>query len=396
MINVKVATASAGVGGTGGIGVAGATLLAPISWGTTYVVVTELLPPGRPLLVASLRVVPAGLVLVAAGALAARQGRRPRGTEWGHAALLALFNFGLFFPLLVAAVYRLPGGVAAAAGGLQPLLVASVSWLLNGRRPSGRELAIGVAAALGVALVVLRPGAAFDPVGVLTAAGANASFSVGVVLTKRFPAAPNRLASTGWQLLLGGVLLVPLTLLVEGVPPPVDGRAVGGFAYLGLGATAVAFLLWFNGVRRLPTAAPPLLGLAAPVTGATLGWAILGESLSPVQLAGFALTLGAIAYGATLGASGPPAGPGRPRAPGRGSAGTGTSPALRSPVDHEAPAGERRAWAACGAAGRRRRSAPAVGVGGGPAVGRRGRPRSAGGVSGRRGRGGRRRRPRRA
>ena len=47
---------------------AGLTLLAPLAWGTTYVTVTELLPDGRPLLVASMRVVPAGLMLLVAGA----------------------------------------------------------------------------------------------------------------------------------------------------------------------------------------------------------------------------------------------------------------------------------------------------------------------------------------
>jgi probable blue pigment (indigoidine) exporter len=234
------------------------------------------------------------------------EGWRPRGGEWGRTAILALFNFGLFFPLLVVAVYRLPGGVAAAVGGLQPLLVAGVAWLVTGRRPHARELAVGVAAVLGVALVVLRPGAHVDAVGVLAAAGANVSFAVGVVLTKRFPAPSNRLAATGWQLLLGGVLLVPLMAVVEGPPPALTGPNLAGFAYLSLAATALAFVLWFNGVRRLPTAAPPLLGLAAPVTGAALGWAVLGQSLSPLQLAGFALTLAAITYGATLGAAAPP------------------------------------------------------------------------------------------
>jgi probable blue pigment (indigoidine) exporter len=52
-------------------------------------------------------------------------------------------------------------------------------------------------------------------------------------------------------------------------------------------------------------AAPPLLGLAAPLTGATLGWIVLGQSLSPVQLAGMAITLSAIAYGATYGSRSP-------------------------------------------------------------------------------------------
>jgi probable blue pigment (indigoidine) exporter len=149
-------------------------------------------------------------------------------------------------------------------------------------------------------LVALRPGAGFDEVGLLAAVGANVSFALGVVLTKRFPAPPNRLAATGWQLALGGVVLVPLTLLVEGLPSRLGGANVAGFAYLSLAATALAFVLWFNGIRRLPTAAPPLLGLAAPVTGATLGWALLGQSLAPIQLVGFALTISAIAYGATL------------------------------------------------------------------------------------------------
>lgn len=275
------------------------TVLAPISWGTTYVTVTELLPDERPLLVAAMRVVPSGLVLVLAGLVASRW--RPHGRAWGETALLALCNFGLFFPLLVVAVYRLPGGVAAAAGGLQPVLVAALTFVLTGRRPRPVDVAVGVVAALGVALVVVRPGAGIDPVGVLAAVGANVSFAVGVVLTKRFAAPANRLAATGWQLLLAGLLLVPLALSLEGAPPSMTGRNIAGFAYMSLAGTALAFVLWFNGIRRLPVAAPPLLGLAAPVTGAALGWVVLGQSLAPSQVVGFVVTLAAIAYGASLG-----------------------------------------------------------------------------------------------
>jgi len=211
-----------------------------------------------------------------------------------------LFNFVLFFPLLIVAVYRLPGGVAAAVGGLQPLLVGLLAWLLMDRRPRRSELAVGAAAAAGVALVVVHPGAHIDAVGVLAAVAANASFAVGVVLTKRAPEPPNRIAATGWQLLLSGLVLVPLALLTEGAPPHLSLGNIVGFAYLSLAGTALAFVLWFNGIRRLSPAAPPLLGLAAPVTGAVLGWALLEQSLSRLQSVGFAITLGAIAYGATV------------------------------------------------------------------------------------------------
>lgn len=287
-----------------------ATVLAPISWGTTYVAITELLPDGRPLFVALVRVLPAGLLLVALGALRRGHARDDgdgcsRRAGWARTAALAVCNFGLFFPLLFVAVYRLPGGVAAAVGGLQPLLVLLLTRVVTGERPRRRDLAVGVVAAVGVALVVVRPGADIDPVGVLAAVGANLSFSLGVVLTRRFPAPADRLAATGRQLLVGALVLVPVALLVEGAPPAVDGRAVAGFAYLSLVGTALAYVLWFRGIRRLPPVAPPLLGLAAPATGAVMGWVVLGEGLSPLQLAGFAVTLGAIAYGAT---SGPTAG----------------------------------------------------------------------------------------
>src|SRR3954451_3167340 len=272
-------------------------VLAPVAWGTTAVVITELLPAGRPLMVATMRVLPAGLLLLALGRLSSPW--RPRGVEWRHTALLAICNFGLFFPFLIAAFYRLPGGVAAAVGGIQPVLVLMLSWLIRNRRPRLAELAVAIAAVLGVGLVVVHPGAGLDPLGVLFAVAANVSFAMGVVLTKRLPSPTNHLAATGWQMLIAAGLLLPLMVVIEGVPSHITLSNVAGFAYLSVVATALAFVLWFDGIRRLPAAAPPLLGLAAPVTGAVLGWIVLGQSLSPIQLLGFTITIGAIGRGAT-------------------------------------------------------------------------------------------------
>ena len=274
------------------------TLVAPIMWGTTYVTVTELLPPDRPIFVAAIRVLPAGLVLIAIGYWQSRW--IPKGRQWRDLIVLATFNFAIFFPLLIGAIYRLPGGVAASVGGVQPLLVALISWKLNGAQSRRVDLVVGLVAAIGVGLVVVRPGASIDLLGVFLALGANISFSTGVVLTKSLPTPENRLAATGWQLTLSSMIIVPLAFAIEGRPPALSGINVAGFAYLSLVATGVAFALWFRGVQRLSVQAPPLLGLAAPLTGATLGWLVLGEDLSPMQLLGFAITIAAIIYGATL------------------------------------------------------------------------------------------------
>lgn len=271
------------------------TLFAPVAWGTTYVTVTELLPPNRPMFVALMRMLPAGVIMAAGGIVLTRW--RPRQRQWLHISALALVNFGLFFPLLIVAVYRLPGGVAASFGGLQPLLVAVLGRVIEHRPLRARDFGVGAVAALGVALVVIRPGANVDLVGALSAAGANISFAVGVVLTKRWPMPAHRVAATGWQLVIGAALLGPVALATEGPPPPLDTADLVGLAHLSLVATGLAFAIWFRGVERLPAAAPPLLGLAAPFTGAALGWLIRSEDLTPVQLVGFALTAGAIAYG---------------------------------------------------------------------------------------------------
>ncbi|MEM8621440.1 MAG: DMT family transporter [Actinomycetota bacterium] len=275
------------------------TLLAPVLWGTTYITVTEFLPADRPLHVAATRVLPAGLLLAALAWYSDRW--VPTRRQLPMLLARSVTTFGVFFPLLIVAAYRLPGGVAAAAGGVQPLLVAAIGGAADRRWPRRRDILIGVAAAGGVAMVVIRPGADVDLLGVVAALLANVSFAIGVVLAKRDRTEAHLIGGTGWQMLIASVLLVPLAVAVEAPPTALSAGNVLGTLYLGVVATGVAFVFWYRGIPRLPAQAPPLLGLAAPITGATLGWLVLGESLTVIQIAGFALTISAIGYGALLG-----------------------------------------------------------------------------------------------
>ncbi|MCV2463232.1 EamA family transporter [Streptomyces sp. ICN988] len=267
------------------------TALAPVSWGTTYAVTTEFLPPDRPLFTALARALPAGLLLLALSRVL------PRGAWWVKAAALGALNIGAFFPLLFLSAYRMPGGMAAVVGSLGPLLVVGLSTLLLGQRPTARSVLTGAVAAFGVSLVVLEAAGTLDALGVLAAVAATASMSAGTVLTQRWgrPDGVGPLALTSWQLTAGGLLLAPLALLVEGAPPALDGPAIGGYLYLALANTALAYWLWFRGIGRLSATQVTFLGPLSPLTAAVIGWAVLGEALGPVQLVGMAL-----AFGATL------------------------------------------------------------------------------------------------
>ena len=271
------------------------TALAPISWGTTYAVTTEFLPPDRPLFTGLLRALPAGLVLLALTRAL------PRGAWWWKATVLGALNIGAFFPLLFLSAYRLPGGTAAVVGSVGPLFVAGLAAALLGERPTVRTLLTGIAAALGVSLVVLKAAGALDTVGVLAALASTASMSTGTVLTKRWgrPDGVGPLALTGWQLTAGGLLIAPLAVLVEGAPPALDGRAAAGYLYLALANTAVAYWLWFRGIGRLTATQVTFLGPLSPLTAAFVGWAALGQALTPVQLAGMGLAFAATVVGQT-------------------------------------------------------------------------------------------------
>lgn len=265
------------------------TALAPAIWGTTYLVTTELLPPGRPLLAAVVRALPAGLLLVALTR------RLPRGSWWWRSLVLGTLNIGAFFALLFVGAYRLPGGVAATLGALQPLLVAGLSTGLLGERLSTRTLLAGVAGVAGISLLVLRSDARLDALGVAAAAGGAAVMAFGVVLSKRWTSPAPLLATTGWQLVAGGLVLVPVALFAEGPPPATLSAAnVAGYAYLALIGAALAYALWFRGIRALSPTHVTFLGLLSPLVATLLGWLVLGQRLGAWQLAGGALALAAV------------------------------------------------------------------------------------------------------
>ncbi|MFF4021222.1 EamA family transporter [Nocardia elegans] len=269
------------------------TGLAPLVWGTTYAVTSEFLPPERPMFTALMRALPAGLVLLGATRVL------PRGRWIGRAALLGVLNIGAFFPLLFLAAYRLPGGVAAVLGSAAPLFALGFAALLLRVRPSGRKLLAGAIGMLGVALVVLRANAALDTIGVLAGLAGAASMAAGTVLTGHWgrPEGVGPLAFTSWQLTAGGVVLLPLALLTEGPPPALDAPAIGGYLYLGALGTAAAYALWFRGLARVQATSVAFLGLLSPLSAAAIGWAALGQSLTPLQVLGMVIALGGTVLG---------------------------------------------------------------------------------------------------
>lgn len=100
-----------------------------------------------------------------------------------------------------------------------------------------------------------------------------------------------------WQLVAGGLLLVPVALVLEGAPPRVDAAALAGFLWIGVVGTVVAYACWFHGLTLLPAGSVALVGLLNPVVATTLGVAFAGELFGWTQALGMALVVAGVVGG---------------------------------------------------------------------------------------------------
>jgi probable blue pigment (indigoidine) exporter len=264
------------------------TSLAPIIWGSTYFVTTEMLPYGYPITTSMLRALPAGLLLL----LLVRQ--LPSVAWLGRIAILGALNFSVFWWLLFIAAYRLPGGVAATVGAMQFMFVIFLSRVLLGTKISGVVITASVAGMVGVSLLILTPSATLDFIGVVAGLGSALSLALGIVLSRRWQPPVSTLTFTSWQLTAGGLILAPAAYILEPALPSLNVTNYFGFIYLGIIGGALTCILWFRGIARLSPNLVAPLGFLSPLSAVLIGWLALGQTLTWLQMVGIIVVIGSV------------------------------------------------------------------------------------------------------
>jgi probable blue pigment (indigoidine) exporter len=273
-----------------GWGTIALTALPAAIWGSTYAVTQQWLPPGRPLFAATVRALPVGLLML----LWLR--RLPRRDWWWRSLVLGSLNIGLFYALLFVAAYRLPSGLGATLVATAPIVTMAATRLVLGTRAARIPLAAGLVGLFGVGLLVLQNGLdrPLEPLGLAAGLLAVVLSSFGFVLTKKWSPPADVVTVTSWQLVAGGLVLLPIGLVVEGAPPVLDRAAVAALLYLGLVGSGLAYVLWFRGLSLLGPTSASIIGLVNPVVGVVLGVVLLGERFGAVHLAGMALVVASV------------------------------------------------------------------------------------------------------
>ena len=183
-----------------------------------------------------------------------------------------------------------------------PVIVTVAEAVLGRKRLSRSSLGTTALALAGLGLLIGLPAGGFGPAALLAGIGLALLASSGfATLTLISPSPVPGLdveAVTGIGFALGGLGLLPLAALVGGLTFRPSVSTIGLLAALGVGPTAVAYTLYFRGLRAAPASTGALLSLLEPLTATILGVFLLGNQLSQAGVAGAVLLAIAVAAGA--------------------------------------------------------------------------------------------------
>jgi drug/metabolite transporter (DMT)-like permease len=260
-------------------------------WSSTWVAIKIGLEDCPPLLGAGVRFTAAGLVLLA---IAAVQRRRLR-TDWVLAAVLALAPFAFAYGLVYWGEQYVPSGLAAVLFGILPLYTALLGTVLLPDEPLRLPLLVGVLIGIGgLSLAFLESvelgSAEKAALGASALALAPLGAALGSISQKRRAAELDAVVLNGWAMLVGGLLLLPLSALSEDWGDFVwSAESVGSIAYLALFGSAIAFVTLTVLLRQISAMAMSFLAMLLPFGALLFGAALYDESITVRAVAGAAL-----------------------------------------------------------------------------------------------------------
>lgn len=267
--------------------VARLTLLGAI-WGSSFLFVRIVAPALGPLLTADLRILVAGLALVAWFRLT---GFDPQWRLWlREYVIVGMLTSGMPFLLFAYAALSLSAGQMAVLNATSPMWGAVMAAALLGERLTARRvagLALGVA---GVAFIA-RPGGEALPLAPVAACLGAAWFYgfTGAYLKRWARAVPARGMAVGTQM-SAGLLMLPLAALWPPAAPPTP-LVLACVLALGLVCGALAYLLYFRLIHDVGPAGALTVTYLVPLFGMLWGALFLGEALTLAMLGGAALVI---------------------------------------------------------------------------------------------------------
>ncbi len=280
-------------GATSPIAVWTAILILYVVWGSTYLAIRVAVVTIPPFVMAAARFGIAGLVMLVAVAIVRRGTiHRPSRREWRDTFIIGALLMGGGMGMVAWAEQTVPSGIAGVLVAMMPVWVAVFGRIFFGERLPA--MAYG-GIAIGMAGVVLLVGhgvvidGTLDPAGVVALILSPIAWAAGSLFSSHRAHLPrDPFLTTGMQMLCGSLVLAAMAL-VSGELATFDVAAVtpasmAAFVYLFAVGSLVAFTAYAWVLRHAPLPLIATYAFVNPVIAVFLGWLILGETVSAVQL----------------------------------------------------------------------------------------------------------------
>ena len=272
-----------------------------VVWGSTYFAIALVVQTMPPLLTAGVRFLSAGLILAAFIAVRDRAQLRVTRRQLAGASLVGVLLLAGANGLVNLGERTVPSGLAALIVASIPLWVV-VLRLVAGERV-GRDIIFGVTVGLfGVAILVVPGGVSgqTEPIGLLMLLGAALFWATGSFISPRLVMPQSVWASTAYQMIAAGLLLLVVGTAV-GETRLVDRARFStasllGLAYLIIFGSLIAFSAYTWLLQNAPVSLVATYAYVNPVIAVFLGTLFLAEPITPTMIIGAALILAAVAF----------------------------------------------------------------------------------------------------
>ncbi|WGW10596.1 DMT family transporter [Saxibacter everestensis] len=273
-----------------GSGDRGVLLAVAAIWGLNFVSATYALESFTPWMLRVVTFLGGALILAVVAAARKISLRLLRPRDALHLAIAGTFSVAGFGALSALALLNTTAGRASVCLYLMPIWVALLSKVVlreNLGRNRTAAVLIGIAGLSVLLVPLLKSGLSY---GALAATGAGLSWAIGTVYLKWARVPSHQLTVTIWQLVAGGIVsVIGAILWHESFPTQITMHASWGIAYTTIMGTAVAYLLWFGAIARLPASTAGLGTLLVPVFGMLASIVLLGERPTITDIIGFSL-----------------------------------------------------------------------------------------------------------
>jgi probable blue pigment (indigoidine) exporter len=251
----------------------------------------------EPLVLFNLRFFGAGVVLLLI-AYGYQRDKLPQGIEWRHLSIFGALNTTLYLGLFVLALSEVTPGITTLAVALNPLFISILSAVWAKRVVLIREW-IGIVIGIGGVIIAAYPHletSFASPTGLVILGLSQVSYSLGAVYYAEVKWQLSRLAINGWQVFIGGLLLLPFTFSLHEKENTFDLRFFLSLIWLIIPVSIAAVQLWLRLLKADAVRASMWLYLC-PVFGFLYAAVLIGEPLTLYTFIGTALVLGALYLG---------------------------------------------------------------------------------------------------